>query len=149
MRPSSSRRGPKLPTVSEIRGRDPLVVRAAVAIDGPGDIAAFVGPDADICGRAVIEPLMGGSPAAVPTRYAEGSPAELLPLDVNIALISTSLVFPPEAAEAFRAAATTAGDSVNVHVIADSGHFEPVAPGTSEWRVVEAQILEFAGVMAR
>jgi hypothetical protein len=61
-------------------------------------------------------------------------------------LISASPVLTPQAAEAFRAAASTEGASVDVHVIANSGHFEPITPGTREWREVEVQILEFAGV---
>ena len=133
---------------SEIRGRNPLPVSAAVAIDGPGDLASFSGLAEQVCGRPVIDLLMGGGPDSVPERYAEGSPLEVLPLRVPLALISSSGVLPPPSAEAFRAAASAVGDRVDVHVIADSGHFEPIAPGTAEWRRVEAQILQFAGVAA-
>jgi len=140
---------PKLPAGSEIRGADPLKVKAAVAIDGPGDLVPFVGADAQICGRPVIEPLMGGGPAAVPARYAQGSPAALLPLGVRQTLVSSSRVLTPEAAEAYRAAATAAGDKVDVRVMADTGHFEPIAPGTAEWAEVEALILRAAGLDPR
>lgn len=137
---------PALPADSEIRGRDPLPVSAAVAIDGPGNLADFIGLDADICGKPVIEPLMGGSPEDVGDRYMQGSPSNNLPLGTRIALVSASPVLPPAMAEAFRVRASEAGDTVDVHVIGDSGHFEPVAPGTPQWRRVEAQILEYAGV---
>jgi len=40
----------KLPPTSPIRGGDPLRVLAAVAIDGPGDLAGFIGRDSKICG---------------------------------------------------------------------------------------------------
>lgn len=138
---------PKLPEDSEVRGGNPLPVSAVVAIDGPVDLASFIDAASQICGTPVIENLMGGKPDAIPSRYAQGSPAELLPIGVNMALISTSFGLTPQAAEAFRANASAKGDKVDVHVIADSGHFEPIAPGTVEWREVEAQILRFAGVM--
>ena len=137
---------PKLPADSEVRGGDPLPVKAAVAIDGPGDLAPFVGVDAKICGKPVIAPLMGGTPDQHPSRYVQGSPAKLLPLGVRQAMVSTSGVLTPQSAEAYRAAADAAGDKVDVHVIADSGHFEPIAPGTAEWREVESLLLRLAGV---
>lgn len=137
---------PKLPPSSEVRGRDPLPVKAAVAIDGPGDLKPFIGLDAEICGKPVIEPLMGGTPDALPTRYTHGSPAAQLPLGARQVLISSSAVLAPEAAEAYRKAAAAAGDKVDVRVFADSGHFEVIAPGTAEWRDVESLILNLAGV---
>lgn len=136
---------PRLPADSPVRGADPLPVKAAVAIDGPGDLRPFVGVDAKICGKPVIEPLMGGKPDEVADRYDHGSPAALLPLGVRQALVSSSAVLTPEAAEAYRSVAAKAGDKVDVHVMADSGHFEPIAPGTREWSEVEALIVEFAG----
>lgn len=137
---------PKLAKDSVVRGADPLPVAAAVAIDGPGDLPPFVGPDAEICGKPVIVPLMGGTPAAVPDRYAQGSPAALLPLGVRQVMISASAVLTPPAAEAYRAAAAKAGDTVDVHVLGGTGHFEPIAPGTPQWRVVEAAILDAVGL---
>lgn len=136
---------PRLPAASAVRGADPLPVKGAVAIDGPGDLPPFVGQDAKICGKPVIEPLMGGTPDTVAERYGQGSPAASLPLGVRQALVSTSRVLTPEAAEAYRSAAAKAGDKVDVLVMADSGHFEPIAPGTREWSAVEALIVEFAG----
>lgn len=135
---------PRLPADSPVRGQDPLKVAAAVAIDGPGDLRPFVGADADICGQPVIAPLMGGTPDEQPARYAQGSPVAQVPLGVHQALISSSPVLRPEWAEAYRAAAAKAGDKVDVLVFADSGHFEPVGPGTWEWREVERLILRLA-----
>lgn len=139
----------KLAKGSEVRGSDPLPVQAAVALDGPGDLAPFIGVDAKICGKPVIEPLMGGGPDKLAGRYAQGSPAALLPLGVRQALVSSSAVLTPEAAEAYRKAASAAGDKVDVRVIADSGHFEVIAPGSADWPEVEALILKFAGGDAR
>lgn len=136
----------RLPVESEVRGEDPLPVKAVVAIDGPGDLGPFVGLDATICGKPVIEPLIGGSIDTYPSRFSEASPAARLPLGVRQGLISSSLVLSPEVAETYRAAATEAGDKVDVRVFGDSGHFEPIAPGSSEWRVVKELILTFGGI---
>lgn len=73
---------------SIVRGPNPLTVSAAVAIDGPADLGSLVGPDTRICGKPVIAPLMGGTPAEVPERYRNASPKEMLPLGVRQYLVS-------------------------------------------------------------
>lgn len=136
----------RLPVESAVRGEDPLPVKAAIAIDGPGDLGPFVGLDARVCGKPVIEPLIGGSIETYPDRFSEASPAAQLPLGVRQGLISSSQVLSPEVAETYRAAATEVGDKVDVRVFGDSGHFEPIAPGSPEWRVVKELIVTFAGL---
>jgi acetyl esterase/lipase len=130
----------KLPATSPIRGGDPLTVLAAVAIDGPGDLAGFIGRDTKICGQPVISNLMGGSPSQVASRYAEGSPLELLPIGVPTVLVA-SRVSQPEEAEAYRKAATAKGDETEVLMLVDSGHFDMLSPETSSGIVVEDLIL--------
>jgi pimeloyl-ACP methyl ester carboxylesterase len=83
---------PRLDARSPIRVSNPLPVRGAVAIDGPGDLGALVGPDARICGKPVIAPLMGGTPAEVPERYRDGSPREMLPLRSQQFLVSAAVL---------------------------------------------------------
>lgn len=139
----------RLPAESEVRGKDPLPVKAVVAVDGPGDLGPFVGLDAMICGKPVIEPLIGGSIDTFPNRFSEASPAAQLPLGVRQVLISSSRVLSPEVAETYRSAATEAGDKVDLIVFGNSGHFEPIAPGSSEWRVVKELILRFHGTGKR
>ena len=140
---------PRLPIASEVRGREPLPVNTAVAIDGPADLRSFVGFDEEICGKPVIELLMGGKIGAMATQYAEASPAAQLPLGVRQLLVSSSPVLSPETAEVYRKVATAAGDKVDVRVFAESGHFEGIAPGSDEWSEIEAMILRFAGVSSR
>ena len=126
----------KLGKSSVVRGDDPLPVQAAIAIDGPGDIAAFIGADAQICGKPVIVPLMGGTPAEQPERYAQGSPQALLPLAVPQYLVSTR-VLPPVDAQKYAAIATRAGDRVEVLTPSPAGHFDIIAPGSQIWPSVE------------
>ena len=131
---------PRLPRSSEVRGANPLAVKAAVAIDGPGDLEPFIGFDAEVCGKPVIEPLLGGTPNAHPARYREGTPKALLPLGRPQYLVATA-VLQPAAAEDYRKAAATAGDKVKVIAPAGADHFNIITPGEPQYAEVEALIL--------
>lgn len=132
---------PRLPASSAVRGASPVPIRAAVAIDGPGDIAPFIGFDAQICGKPVIVPLMGGTPVAVPDHYRDGSPFGHLPLGLPQTLVS-SQVLTAKDAETYRAAAVAKGDLVTVVTTPGSDHFNIIAPGEPQWADVEAAILK-------
>jgi pimeloyl-ACP methyl ester carboxylesterase len=133
----------KLPRESPLHRAAPLPLRAAVAIGGPGDLRDFTTYASSICGAPVIEQLMGGAPAAVPQRYAEGSPSELLPFKVRQVLIigADDGVMPARAREAYVAAATKAGDSVDLVVVPSAAHFEVIAPTSAAWPTVRDKIL--------
>jgi acetyl esterase/lipase len=130
----------RLAPESEIRGGDPLLIRAAVAIDGPGDLRPFVGWDAEFCGQSVIVPLMGGTPAQVPGHYAQASPIDQLPLHVPQYLIEASFLRPTDA-ENYVVKAKAAGDHAELIPIANAGHFDIIAPGTPAWQQVQAALL--------
>jgi acetyl esterase/lipase len=132
----------KLPKASPLYRANPLPLRAAVALGGPGDLKGFYEYAANICGSNVIDRLMGGAPTAVADRYAHGSPFELLPLKVQQVLIVgvNDGVMPPPAREAYAAAATKAGDRVEI-VEVPGGHFEVIAPGSAAWPTVRDKIL--------
>lgn len=133
----------RLPKDSEVYRQNPLPLRAAVALGGPGDLRDFYGQAQGICGTNVIEKLMGGSPETVPTRYTHGSPAELLPLGVRQVLIvgTDDRVMPPESRDAYKASASKAGDRVEVMEV-PGGHFEIIAPTTDAGRAVSRKVLE-------
>lgn len=128
-----------LPTSSVVRGVTPLRVRAAVAIDGPGDLAGLVGRDAAICGKPVIAPFMGGTPSEVAARYADGSPLARLPFGAAQYLVSATVLTADEA-KAYQAAAQRAGDKVTLLDAPEGGHFGVIAPGTRFWPPVAAFI---------
>jgi acetyl esterase/lipase len=132
----------RLPADSEIRGANPLPIEGAVSIDGPGDLAGFVGFDAEICGASVVVPLMGGTPAELPERYRQGSPQALLPLGVPQFLISAAVLTADKARE-YQNLAQAKGDHVEI-LILDTGHFELIAPGQPAWARVKALILKHA-----
>jgi acetyl esterase/lipase len=132
---------PKLPANSAVRGAQPLPLKAAVAIDGPGDLAPFIGFDRQVCGQPVITQLMGGTPAAHPDRYDQGTPLRQTPLGVPQYLVA-SQVLTPDAAAAYRSSATAKGDRVQVMQTAGSDHFNIIAPGEPQWAEIEAMILQ-------
>ena len=138
----------KLPIGSPIRGGPPLKVVGAVAIDGPGDIADFIGLDAQICGQPVIVPFMGGDPKTAPARYAQGDPIRLTPLGVPSVLISSAVLLPKDA-EHYRVTATTRGDKVKVLDLTGVGHFDMLSPKTASGAQVEALIVEALGKLKR
>ncbi len=131
---------PRVPRTSDIATKDPLPVTAAVDIDGPGDLAPFVGFDAEVCGRPVIEPMMGGSIKDHLDRYKAATPYDLLPIGVPQYLVSAAVLSPDAAAE-YKAHATAAGDKVSIVRLENSGHFEPIAPGTPQEKQVEDLIV--------
>ncbi len=131
----------RLPADSAVRGKAPLKIKAAISIDGIGDLAGFVGPDAERCGQPVVVPLMGGTPQARPERYRQASPYALQPLGVPQGFVVASFMSPAEAAD-YRDHGNQRGDAVQVLILPGSGHFEPIAPGRDEWAMVEAMILQ-------
>ena len=132
---------PHLPSQSMVRGQNPLPIRAAVAIDGPGDLASLIGADARICGKPVIAPLMGGTPEAMAERYRDASPKEMLPLGLRQFLVSAAVLTATDA-RAYETAARAAGDSVSVLIVTMGGHFGVIAPGTPFWPPVHELILQ-------
>jgi acetyl esterase/lipase len=132
-----------LPKTSPLSSDSPLALRAAVALGGPGDLRAMRMYDEKICGGDVVDKLLGGAPEAVADRYAQASPAELLPLGVRQVLIvgASDPVMPPAERESYRAKASKAGDRVEVVEVA-GGHFELIAPPSAAWPAVRDKILE-------
>lgn len=137
-----------LPAGSEIRGPAPLPVRAAVGIDGPLDLGAWseAGTDAQICGEPVVSSLMGGSPAEVPDRYRQGSPAQMPSIDAAIFLNPAGLMYVPDRPDAMTARAASTGEAVTVRPVPDSNHFQLISPGEAAFTVVLETIRLAAGL---
>ena len=120
----SAMRG-RLAPESALHVADPLLPAAVVAIDGPGTLAEFVGVDADVCGKPVIVPFMGGTPAAVPDRYRDASPQEHLPLHARQYLVQAAL---GDLMQRYVDLAKRSGDPVAVYKPADGKHFDIINP---------------------
>jgi dipeptidyl aminopeptidase/acylaminoacyl peptidase len=108
---------------------------AVVALAAPSDLEAR--PESDILA------LLGGTPQAVPDRYAVGSPIRRVPLGVPTLLVHGTRddVVPPRRSRDFAAAARAAGDDVTL-VEPDADHRQVVDPRHPAWKPVPAWLRE-------
>jgi dipeptidyl aminopeptidase/acylaminoacyl peptidase len=113
-------------------------VDAAVALAAPSDLEARPGPE--------VHALMGGTPDAVPERYASGSPIRRVPLGVPTLLVHGTRddVVPPRRSRDFAATARDAGDDVTL-VEPDADHRQVVDPRHPAWKPVPAWLRERLG----
>jgi acetyl esterase/lipase len=132
----------RLPTGSLLYRPEPLPIRGVVDLAGPVDMSANIAGYERLCGDTVVTALLGGTPAAVPSHYAQASAIKMLPLGVpQVLVLGTREDYVPlPLAAAYVRAATQAGDSVRLVVIPEAGHFEIASPLSSTWPQVKAAI---------
>ncbi|MEU5690523.1 alpha/beta fold hydrolase [Actinosynnema sp. NPDC020468] len=118
--------------------RHPLV-RAAVAQAGVLDFTA----DPYITGRA--GELLGGTPAEVPDRYADASPAARLPIDKPLVLLhgEDDEDVPISQSEVFAAAS----DATFIR-LPRTDHMDLITPGTAAWTRCRAETIALATALA-
>jgi acetyl esterase/lipase len=133
----------RVPTSSPLYVSGPLPVRGVIDLAGPLDLTANISEYERLCRDTVITTLLGGSPTAVPERYAHASPIKLLPLGVpQVLVIGEHEDFVPRPiVEAYAQAAARAGDTVRLVILPRAGHFEIASPLTTTWPVIKAAIL--------
>jgi pimeloyl-ACP methyl ester carboxylesterase len=102
-------------------------VRAAVSLAGVVDLVAAAN---NAVGGHAVAALMGGSPDAVPDRYALGSPAALLPLGVPQLLVHgvTDAAVPASLSEDYVRLAQSLGDEARYLPLADADHMDMIDP---------------------
>lgn len=131
----------RLPTTSPLWTADPLRLRGAAVLCGPGDLRRFT-PHADAeCRQGVVTELLGStgeSSDRLEERFRYGSPVEMLPLGMKQVMISTEhdWVVPAELGAAYAEAAQTAGDDIEHLIVPGAGHHEPMVPGSVTWPAV-------------
>lgn len=114
-------------------------VRAVVALDGPLALAPLVGPDAAICGQPVIAPLMGGTPAEVPERYALVDPLVNMPRIKRLLVVDGAL---PDPDPAIIAGLRAQGIKVEVIHVDQDQHFNMLVPGTKDFAAIAPALLD-------
>ena len=126
----------------------PITLAGVAALGGPGDLRDFTTYARDVCGAPVVEQLLGGGPQQMADRYDQASPLSLLPLKTRQVLIvgADDRVMPKKSRDAYVAAARASGDSTDVVVVPDAGHFEVIAPTAAAWPIVRDEILKLAGL---
>jgi acetyl esterase/lipase len=132
----------RLPADSPLRVADPFLPRGVVDLAGPIDMTANIDGYQALCRDSVITSLLGGTPAAVPDRYAQASPIRMLPLGVaQVIVVGSHEEFVPlPLVRTYEAAARRAGDSVRVIHIQGAGHFEIASPRAFTWPRVRSAV---------
>ena len=119
----------KLSKTSDIYTDNPISVRGVIGMAAIADLADYrVGPENSCHGS--VDKLLKGTPKSHPERFANASPAELLPLRVPQIFIQGELdpIVSPASVEAYITAADNAGDQVRLVAIPEAGHFEASVP---------------------
>ncbi len=123
----------KLPPSSPLHVADPLAVHAVVDLAGIADLQRDL---RTACGAGPVRAMAG--PERPGGRYADTSPADMLPLGVYTIVMhgSDDKTVPPVVGEAYAARASAAGDPVVV-LHSPGGHVEEIAPGSPAWIMAE------------
>jgi acetyl esterase/lipase len=117
-------------------GAGPLVVPSlVVSLAGVCDLVA--GARAGI-GEGAVAAFLGAGPDEAPERYRLASPLARLPLGIRQVLLhgDADRRVPVEQSRAYAAAASAAGDSVDLVELADVDHMTPIDPSSSAWSEV-------------
>ena len=117
----------------------PFGVQAVVCLAGVSDLHQAW---EQRLSQRVVEELLGGAPVDLPARYADASPAALLPLGVPQILIHgrDDGPVPFELSHHYVQRAHQAGDKALLVPLAHTRHFELIDPTTPQWQVVAAAI---------
>ena len=132
----------RIPRSSVLYRSEPLPIGSVVGLAGIGDLEAARPIGISVCGRDVVEALLGGSPDEVPENYAAGSPVHLLPLGVPQRLLTGKAdeSAPPWLGNAYAARARQTGGDVEAVTLDGAAHFEVIAPGSVVWEVVRRRL---------
>lgn len=126
----------KLPAASPLRTADPVRIGVVISLAGIGDLQgqgkAFGLP----CGDDTIERLIDAKRRTAP--FADTSPAELLPSHTKVVMVHGAYdhVLPPYIGRDYALKARKAGDTADVVVLPDAGHFDLVIPTTPAWAAI-------------
>lgn len=112
----------------------PQSIHAVLALAPLADVKG--GAESDLSSEALLA-VMGGMPAEAPGAYRNGCPTALLPLRIpQVIVVGSEDQGMLANAERYIAAATVAGDDIQLITLPDAGHFEIVAVNSKEWRDV-------------
>ena len=113
-----------------LASRRGLPIESVVAI---GAIPNLQTDTETACGAAPVEKMLG--PARLGGRYADTSPAQMLPLHVRqlVFVGAQDRTVPPAVSEAYVTKAKSTGDRVEYRLLPDAAHVEEIAPGTRGW----------------
>ncbi|EFH83852.1 alpha/beta hydrolase family protein [Ktedonobacter racemifer] len=111
-----------------------LPLRAAISLAGAVDLEHTWRLQS---GGGATEAFIGGSPADYPERYANASPARLLPLGIPQILLhgTQDQLLPLEVSQVYASNAIAAGDEVTLIELPETDHFALIDPHSMAWAV--------------
>jgi acetyl esterase/lipase len=115
----------RLPKSSELYRENPVAIQGVLGLAAITNLEKYrIGPP-NSC-HSSVEPLLGGGPDKVSSRYAETSPSQRLPLGVRQIFIQGEKDPIVEAASVreYVEAAKKAGDQAEIFPLPEAGHFE-------------------------
>jgi acetyl esterase/lipase len=118
--------------------RKALKARAAIVLDGPGDVGAEQPAFDALCQFSAVAPFMGDSPDAAPGRYAAIAPSTAAPQLAAILFVQAKLPAPSAATQAALAAG---GARVTVRENPGASHFAIITPGNPVYEANEPAML--------
>ncbi|MCC5914058.1 MAG: alpha/beta hydrolase [Balneolaceae bacterium] len=126
-----------LPDSSPLKTIDPIEIDGVISLAGINDLERYARYGASSCGSDTVPQLVNADKREKDP-YRDTSPLHLLPFDVPYIEISAAFdaPVPPFMGFHFVNAALEAGDHAE-HILQESaGHFEMIAPWSSEWEEV-------------
>jgi len=132
----------RLPEASLLWHPDPLPIHAVLCLGGLPDLELVSRPPHDTCDNDPVPRLVGDRP----DRFADTSPAELLPFPATQVLVNTTedRIAPPELARLWAERAAASGCVAQLVTAPGEGHVELIAPGSAAWAATLAALEEIA-----
>lgn len=118
--------------------RDALTVRAAIVLDGPGDVGAERPAFDALCQFSAVDPFMGGEPQRFPGRYTAISPSLTAPQLAEVLFVQAKL---PAPSATTLAAIRADGAQVAVRENPGASHFAIITPGSPAYAANEHALL--------
>lgn len=118
--------------------REPLKARAAIVLDGPGDVATERPAFDALCQFSAVDPFMGGEPQRLPERYQAISPFSAAPKLAEVLFVQAKL---PARSAATQAAIAAGGAQVTVRENPQASHFAIITPGSEIYAANEPAML--------
>ncbi|MFC6996901.1 alpha/beta hydrolase family protein [Rufibacter roseus] len=132
----------KLPRTNPLYIKNPMKIKGVVSLAGITDLYTY-SQEKGSCNSAV-KSLMGGLPADVPDRYAEGSPKGNIPMNMPVKLVQGELdpIVPVSQAETLANYSSNRKYLVKLVLLPNAGHFDLVAPTSPAWLAVKGAVRE-------
>ncbi len=118
--------------------REAVKARAAIILDGPGDVGAERPAFDALCQFSAVDPFMGGDPQRFSERYTAISPSTAAPQLSELLFVQAKL---PAPSAPTQAAIAAGGAQVTVRENIGQSHFAIITPGNPVYAANEPAML--------